>query len=57
MQPTLFGQSCLMRGWDRIGKFGRRAMTTFDAEGATADALARNVGKKQRRGYVARPDE
>jgi predicted DNA-binding WGR domain protein len=43
VQPTLFGESCLKRGWDRIGRFDRRAMTTFHAEGATADPLARNV--------------
>jgi len=57
VQPTLFGELCLMRGRDRIGRFVRRAMTTFEAEGATADELACKVRKKRLRGYVARPDE
>ena len=51
LQPTLFGETSLIRAWGRIGTRGREKIATFD-ESADADlALLRLARTKHNRGY------
>jgi predicted DNA-binding WGR domain protein len=53
LAPTLFGEWLLVKEWGRIGQAGTvRAETHPDAETA-AEALARQISVKRRRGYTA----
>jgi predicted DNA-binding WGR domain protein len=60
LAPTLFGEWLLVKEWGRIGQAGTvRAEAHPDAETA-AEALARQISAKRRRGYIAaggEPDE
>ncbi|MDE3028555.1 MAG: WGR domain-containing protein [Paracoccaceae bacterium] len=53
VQPTLFGETSLMRCWGRIGTRGQGMMETFTDPGAAAAALTRLAAQKRRRGYLA----
>jgi predicted DNA-binding WGR domain protein len=53
LAPTLFGEWLLVKEWGRIGQAGTvRTETQPDAETA-AEALARQISVKRRRGYPA----
>jgi predicted DNA-binding WGR domain protein len=53
LAPTLFGEWLLLKEWGRIGQAGTvRTETHPDAETA-AEALARQISVKRRRGYTA----
>jgi len=57
LAPTLFGEWLLVKEWGRIGQTGTvRAETHPDAETA-AEALARQISVKRRRGYTAATGE
>ncbi len=54
--PTLFGETCLLKTWGRIGTSGRTVFTTcVTAEEARA-AAERLIRVKRRRGYRAPSD-
>jgi predicted DNA-binding WGR domain protein len=52
--PDLFGRDLLLRQWGRIGTEGRRRLDPHPDPGAAANALARLVARKRRRGYQDR---
>lgn len=50
--PTLFGETCLLKTWGRIGTIGR---TVFETCATTDEAQAgaeQNICAKTRRGYL-----
>lgn len=50
--PTLLGEWALIREWGRIGSLrGQRMEEWFGASAGAADALARLVAAKRRKGY------
>ena len=51
IQPTLFGETSLIRHWGRIGTNGQEMMETFDESAAATKAMAKLLGSKRRRGY------
>lgn len=51
IQPTLFGETSVMRNWGRIGTKGQSKVETFDDPHEAAHLLARLDGVKRRRGY------
>jgi predicted DNA-binding WGR domain protein len=53
VEPTLFGNSALVREWGRIGSPGRRSQF-FDQVAEAHIALDTWLARKTRRGYVAR---
>jgi len=53
LQPTLFGEVALLRGWGRIGTAGQSLMQTFGDESEAGQAQARLGRAKRRRGYSA----
>lgn len=52
LQPTLFGETSLMRRWGRIGCEGRALVETHATDEAASEALARWRRRKERRGYA-----
>jgi predicted DNA-binding WGR domain protein len=51
IEPTLFGDTALIREWGRIGSAGRRRLDLYvDSETAT-EALDVWLARKRRRGY------
>jgi predicted DNA-binding WGR domain protein len=52
LQPTLFGQTSLVRNWGRIGTRGRQKVELFDAENNAAVALSKLATRKRKRGYI-----
>ena len=57
IQPTLFGETSLIRNWGRIGTRGQAMMETFDENTAAGEAFARIERRKRRRGYAAPSEE
>ncbi len=51
-----FGDATLIREWGRIGTAGQPKINLHDSEGAALEALEMWLRRKQRRGYVTRPD-
>ena len=51
IEPTLFGDSALVREWGRIGTWGRRRLDLYAAAEASAEALDAWLARKERRGY------
>ncbi|MEO3999339.1 WGR domain-containing protein [Mesorhizobium sp. CAU 1732] len=51
IQPTLFGETSVMRNWGRIGTRGQCKVETFDDPLEAAHMLARLDRTKRRRGY------
>ena len=56
IEASLFGDTTLIREWGRIGTAGHRKIELHDSEGAALEALEMWLRRKQRRGYVTRPD-
>lgn len=54
VEPTLFGNSALVREWGRIGSPGRRHSEFFDQVAEACVALDTWLARKRRRGYVQR---
>lgn len=54
IQPDLFGGAALMRRWGRLGAPGVLRLDLFPDAGAAANALARLVRQKMRKGYRSR---
>jgi predicted DNA-binding WGR domain protein len=56
IEASLFGDATLIREWGRIGTAGQRKIELHDSEGNAMEVLEMWLRRKQRRGYVARPD-
>lgn len=54
IEETLFGQTCLVRRWGRIGTTGRVVQHFFDDEGEAVGLFLELLRVKQRRGYRPR---
>ncbi len=54
IEETLFGQTCLVRRWGRIGTTGRMVQHSFDDEGDAVGLFLELLRAKQRRGYRPR---
>jgi predicted DNA-binding WGR domain protein len=53
VQPSLFGEWCLMREWGRIGRSGQARSARFPTPHEAEEALNQQRRIKERRGYVA----
>ena len=51
VQPDLFGGSCLIREWGRIGRPGQMLIERHPDEGQAIGFLLKLARSKQRRGY------
>jgi predicted DNA-binding WGR domain protein len=56
IEASLFGDATLLRERGRIGTAGQRKIELHDSEGNAMEVLEMWLRRKQRRGYVARPD-
>jgi len=54
IEPTLFGDTALVREWGRLGGRGRRRLDLFDGHVQAVEALESWLRRKNRRGYVQR---
>jgi predicted DNA-binding WGR domain protein len=52
VQPDLFGQSCFVREWGRIGRPGQVRLIPFPTPAEAKAALEKQQRAKERRGYV-----
>lgn len=55
IDKTLFGQSCLVRRWGRIGTRGRVVQHSFDDEREAVRLFLELLRTKRMRGYRPRP--
>lgn len=53
VQPDLFGNSCVIREWGRIGHSGQVRMTPYPTEDEAQAAFYKLRGAKERKGYAA----
>ncbi|WP_230646847.1 WGR domain-containing protein [Bradyrhizobium sp. Leaf401] len=51
-EPTLFGDTALVREWGRLGRRGRRRMDLVAGRVQAVEALEAWLVRKTRRGYV-----
>ncbi|MDE5440412.1 WGR domain-containing protein [Bradyrhizobium sp. CSA207] len=51
IQPTLFGESSLVREWGRIGRAGTVRIEAYPTRGKADLALILKWAEKRRRGY------
>ncbi len=54
IEETLFGQTCLVRRWGRIGTTGRLVQHSFDDEGEAVGLFLELLRAKRLRGYSPR---
>ena len=54
IEPTLFGDTALVREWGRLGQRGRRRLDLFAGRVQAVEALEAWLVRKARRGYVRR---
>ena len=54
IEPTLFGESALIREWGRIGSPGRRFGNPYPTQELAAEALEAWLARKLGRGYRVR---
>ena len=52
IEPSLFGEVCLIRRWGRIGTHGRSMTHPCDSEAAAVTLLLDLLHRKRRRGYI-----
>jgi predicted DNA-binding WGR domain protein len=55
IDETLFGQTCLIRRWGRIGTRGRMVQHSFDEEREAVRLFLELLRSKRKRGYRPRP--
>ena len=55
VEPSLFGDTSLVREWGRIGSRGRRLIEMHGTTQLAAEALERWLARKKRRKYSVRP--
>lgn len=51
IEPTLFGEACLVRRWGRIGSRGRTVIEHYEQEGEAVNAFLDLLRRKRQRGY------
>lgn len=56
IEKTLFGQTCLVRRWGRIGTCGRSMQHSFDNEGEAIGLFLELLRAKRMRGYQPRAE-
>ena len=54
IEPTLFGETALVREWGRIGSWGRRRLDLYPSRASAAESLDAWLARKARRGYRVR---
>ncbi len=54
IEPTLFGDTALVREWGRVGSSGRRRLELHADPDAAAESLEVWLARKRRRGYRLR---
>lgn len=54
IEETLFGQTCLVRRWGRIGTTGRTVQHSFDTEDEAVALFLELLRAKRMRGYQPR---
>ncbi len=54
IEPTLFGEVCLIRRWGRIGTHGQTKAKCFMSEAEASEEVAEILRRKARRGYRER---
>ncbi|KWV48682.1 hypothetical protein AS026_11960 [Rhizobium altiplani] len=54
IEPTLFGQACLIRRWGRIGAAGQRLVHHFQHEQEAVELFLALLRQKRSRGYGSR---
>lgn len=54
IEATLFGQTCVVRRWGRIGTCGRTVKNSFDNEGEAVGFFLATLRAKKLRGYRPR---
>ncbi|MBQ0820974.1 WGR domain-containing protein [Microvirga sp. HBU67558] len=52
VEPTLFGDTALVRAWGRIGLVERRRIDLYETQEQAAEALNAWLKRKRKRGYV-----
>ena len=52
LEPTLFGEVAVLKHWGRIGTHGRQALSLYPTFAEAEMALARQVERRRKRGYV-----
>lgn len=57
IEPTLFGEFCLVRRWGRIGTHGQRKTMSFPSQAQASEQFAEIHRQKTRRGYRERTTE
>lgn len=55
IEPTLFGEACLIRRWGRIGAGGQMLVHHFSREEEAVEFFPELLRKKRSRGYGPRP--
>ena len=51
IEPTLFGEACLMRRWGRIGTRGQMKVHHFEREEEAVELFLELISQKRARGY------
>jgi predicted DNA-binding WGR domain protein len=51
IEPTLFGEACLMRRWGRIGTRGQLKVHHFEREEEAVELFLELISRKRARGY------
>jgi predicted DNA-binding WGR domain protein len=54
IEPSLFGETTLIREWGRIGKPGQRRIELYESQTRAVEALETWLQRKRRRGYLLR---
>lgn len=54
IEETLFGQTCLIRRWGRIGSEGKKVQHSFDTETEAVDLFLQLLRVRRMRGYLPR---
>jgi predicted DNA-binding WGR domain protein len=54
IEPSLFGETTLVREWGRIGRPGQRKIELYESQSCAMEALETWLQRKQRRGYLLR---
>jgi len=54
LEPSLFGDTALVRQWGRLGQSGRQRIDLFRQRAHAIETLEAWFARKRRRGYVAR---
>jgi predicted DNA-binding WGR domain protein len=54
IEPSLFGDTTLIREWGRIGQPGQRRIELYESRTDAVEALETWLQRKRRRGYLLR---